>query len=203
MSQKIPNILKVVAFILPLAGFQAQTTISTADFEEKTYRLNHCGMVVLTTWASANILSGASCFITNSQEEKYFYGMNAAWGAVNLAIALPGLTSRKKTYDSKQKLLDSQKRTENIYLINAGLDVVYISGGFALNEVSKNQTDKNYKAMFSGFGNSILLQGSALLIFDVSMTLLNKKIHKKYLNKIMENTQISFCPQRINLRYSF
>ena len=109
-------------------------------------------MIVLTTWASANIISGGAYFITKSPEEKYFYGMNSAWGAVNLAIAIPSLLSKKPKYPSKFKQLEDQIKIEKVFLINAGLDLVYITGGFTLKELAKNQTDTNKKAMLSGFG---------------------------------------------------
>ena len=54
-------------------------------------------MIVLTSWASANIVgSGIGYALTKSEEEKNFYLMNASWGVINLGIALPGLLSKAK-----------------------------------------------------------------------------------------------------------
>ena len=203
MNLKTPNILKVVVFSLPLVSLQAQDAILLEDYVEKKHDLKNSGMIVLTTWASANIVSGAACFSTKSQEEKYFYGMNFGWGVVNLAIAIPSLSSKKKQYKSKFKLLEDQRKIEKVFFINAGLDLVYVAGGFALKEVAKNQTDNNKKAMFSGFGNSIILQGAALFALDISMTSLHKRNHKKYLNKIIENTEIGLGPSQLKLRIYF
>lgn len=203
MTQKISNILKVVAFSLPLVSLQAQDANSLDNFAQKKHDLKNNGMIILTTWASANILSGGAYFITISPEEKYFYGMNCAWGVVNLAIAVPSLLSKKPYYKSKYKLLEDQIKKEKVFLINAGLDLTYIAGGFIMKEVAKNQSDMNNKAMLSGFGNSFILQGGAIFILDVGMTALHTKNRKKYLNKILENSEIGLGPNKLSLRISF
>lgn len=206
MAQKILNILKVAAFLLPLAGIKAQVT-NTPDSVSicalKKHQLNRNGMIVLTTWASANILSGAGYFISKPKHDQYFYAMNAAWGAVNLAIALPALLSKNKHYTSKQELLNDQLKTEKIFLINAALDVVYIGGGFGLKEVANNQSDINNKAMFSGFGDSFIVQGGGLLIFDVAMFLANKMNRKNHIESLMKNTQISLSGKKLNVTFRF
>src|SRR5207248_6374711 len=131
------------------------------------------------------------------------YGMNCAWGAVNLAIAIPSLLSKKPPNNSKFKVLEDQIKKEKTFLINAGLDLVYVTGGLTLKEVAKNQTDTNKKAMFSGFGNSFILQGAAIFILDASMTTLHTKNRKRYLNKILENTEIALGINKVNLRIYF
>ncbi|HWY11441.1 MAG TPA: hypothetical protein VN026_08955 [Bacteroidia bacterium] len=203
MNVKTSNILKVVVFSLLLVSLHAQDAISLDDFVQKKQDLKNKGMIVLTTWASANIISGSAYFITKSPEEKYFYGMNCAWGAVNLAIAIPSLLSKKPLYKSKFNVLEDQIKKEKVFLINAGLDIVYVAGGITVKEVAKNQTDNNKKAMFLGFGNSFILQGGALFLLDVSMTALHAKNRKKYLNKILENTEIAIGPGKVNLRIYF
>jgi hypothetical protein len=206
MTQKILNILKVVVFLLPVAGIEAQVTNAYADvgvYAEKKHKINRHGMIVLTSWASVNIISGTGYFISGSKREQYLYAMNAAWGAVNLAIALPGLVSKKKSYNSKNELLKDQLKTEKVFIINAALDLVYIGGGFVLNEVSKNQLDRNHSVMLAGFGDSFMVQGAGLLVFDTAMWLLNKNHRKKQLVPILENTQISLNGRGIKLSCHF
>jgi hypothetical protein len=203
-TQHIHNILKVVGFLLLVVDSRAQSAENELNnYAEKRYNLNKKGMIVLTTWASANIISGSAYFITGSKEEKYFYAMNAAWGVINLSIAVPGLSGKKQGYSSKEKLYKDQLKTEKIFAVNAVLDVLYIGGGFGLKEVAKNQSDMNKKAMFSGFGNSFLLQGAGLLAFDITMWTLNRKNRKKHLSRLMNNTEISLNPSRICLRWKF
>lgn len=203
MNQKILNILKVVGFCLLVVDLEAQQASVISNYSAKKHRLNQKGMVVLTTWASANILSGISCFVSKDPTEKYFYGMNAGWGAVNLAIALPALMQKEKQYNSKFDLKKDQLKTERIFLINAGLDVVYIGAGAALIEISKNQLDAKRKHMYAGFGNSFILQGIGLLAFDLSMWSLNKKMHGKHLRPILENTQIGLSPGGFKFNLNF
>ncbi len=203
-TQQIPNILKVVAFILPLAGLRAQDAGNELNnYAEKKHDLNHKGMIVLTSWASANIISAGAYFLTNSRQEKCFYAMNTAWGVVNLAIAIPGLLGKEKKYINKEKLYKDQLKTERVYAINAALDVIYIGGGFGLKEVAKNQSDMNRRAMLYGFGDSFLIQGSGLLIFDISMWAVNKKNRYKYLSPIMKNTEISLNLSHLKVQWKF
>jgi hypothetical protein len=150
MIQKICNILKVVAFSLLLVSSRAQEVISPEEFAQKKHDLKNNGMIVLTTWASVNIISGSAYFITKSPEEKYFYSMNCAWGIVNLAIAIPSLLSKKQQYKSKYKLLEDQYKKEKVFFVNTALDATYIIGGFLLKEAAKSQPGKN-KAMYFRF----------------------------------------------------
>jgi collagenase-like PrtC family protease len=53
-------------------------------------------------------------------------------------------------------------KTENLYLINAGLDVVYIGTGFLLKHFSINNLNK--QNLLKGHGNSVILQGGFLMI---------------------------------------
>jgi hypothetical protein len=204
MKPKIPHILKVVIFILLPVSFRAQSGKVLSEFSDRKYNTNHSGMAVLTCWSSVNIVGGtAGYFISGDKKEKSFYGMNAIWGLVNFGIALPGFLGKKPTYNSKKEALKDQKKTERIFLINAGLDVIYIGGGFALNQIAMDQSDIDKKAVYSGFGESIIMQGGALLIFDVAMFSLNKKNRKKHLQPILDNAEISFNPKGFSLKYSF
>jgi hypothetical protein len=203
MKQKTGNILKVVIFSLLAVTLSAQLGNPIDDYSTKKHKLNHSGMAVLTAWSSVNLLSGAACFITDSEEEKYFYAMNSAWGLINFSIALPGFLGKKKQFKNKTELMKDQKRTEKIYRVNAVLDVVYSGAGFAMKEVAKVQQDTWRQNLFSGFGNSFIVQGSALFVFDVSMVTLNASLRKKDLRKIMENTDIAIRPYSVMMRYNF
>lgn len=203
MKQKLANILKVVIFfLLPVISYP-QSGNETEEVTLKKHTLNHNGMKVLTAWSIASIASGAGYFVSHAAEEKYFYAMNAGWGFVNLAIALPGLRAKKPSYKTKFELLQNQTKTEKIFLANAMLDLTYITGGFLLKEMAKNQTNTSRKAMWSGFGNSFILQGAGLLAFDVSMTILNNKFRKKNIEPLIANTQIAIAPGRIGFTRYF
>lgn len=165
--------------------------------------LNHKGIFVLSSWAGITIAGSATGYaLTNSYEEKQFYMMNGAWGIINLGIALPALLSKPKAYSSLYQTQKDQTKTEKIFLANALLDVVYITGGVALYQYAENQTDRKQQ-QFRGYGNAIILQGAGLLIFDTAMTLLNNKNRKQRLDNILKNARISFTGNTVKLGYTF
>lgn len=174
------------------------------QFELNKNKLNKNGMVVLTSWASANLIVGAVGYGTSKNfQEKEFHLMNASWGAINLAISLPGLLSKPKPASSLFQLQKQQTTTEKIFLANAMLDVVYISGGFYLKEMAKNQADIKLQQRFNGFGNSVILQGAGLMVFDAVMTILNNQHRKKHLEPILQKTSLSFSGNSAQIIYSF
>lgn len=202
MIQKVLNILKVVAFSLLVADLEAQDTINVEKLAEQKHQLNKRGMVFLTSWASVNIASGSGAYFTSSYEEKCFYAMNSGWGVVNLAIALPSLLSKPKKYTTTQQLSYDLKKTEKIFLINAGLDLLYIGAGIGALEFGNNRQNHQDKEMYRGFGKSFILQGSTLLLFDGYMYQMNKKLRKKV---TMTHQQVAFfvTPARLHLIYRF
>ena len=182
----------------------AQADSIIKQFDNRKNRLNHNGMIVLTSWASANIISGSIGYaLTKSEEEKNFHLMNASWGIVNLGIALPGLLAKEKTSATFYDLQKSQTQAEKLFLANAVLDVVYISGGFYLKSYANNQIDIKQQYRFNGFGNSLIIQGAGLMVFDLAMTILNNRNRKKYLDPFFKKASISFTGNYIKLGYRF
>ena len=182
----------------------AQTDSIIKQFEGRKNNLNHNGMIVLSCWASANIVESAVGYgLTNSFEEKQFHLMNGAWGVINLSIGLPGVFAKSKPSKNSYELEKSQTKVEKIFLANALLDVLYVSGGFYLKEYANNQTDIKQQQRFNGFGNSIILQGAGLMAFDIAMTILNNKNRKKHLDPFLKKTSISFSGNYIKLGYRF
>ena len=84
MNQKVLNILKVVAFFLLVVDLEAQEVEKIRLLSDKKQQINRKGMVILTSWASVNVLSGVGYFVSGDYKEQSFYGMNGAWGIVNL-----------------------------------------------------------------------------------------------------------------------
>lgn len=191
-------------FILVSIVSNAQTDSIIKQFDNRKNKLNHNGMIILTSWASANIVgSGIGYALTKSEEEKNFYLMNASWGVINLGIALPGLLAKEKTSATMYDLQKSQTQAEKLFLANAILDVVYISGGFYMKEYASNQTDLKKQERFNGFGNSVIIQGAGLMAFDLAMTILNNRNRKKHLDPFLKKASFSFTGNYIKLGYRF
>lgn len=70
-----------------------------------------------------------------------------------------------------------QRKTENIFLFNTGLDVLYVSSGFLL----RNLADKNVvkQDQYNGFGNGMIMQGGFLFLFDLTAYTIHK-YHAKH-----------------------
>lgn len=56
-------------------------------------------------------------------------------------------------------------KMSKILLMNAGLDVAYITGGFLMKEMAKTRPNK--EDILTGYGRSLILQGGFLLAFDI------------------------------------
>jgi hypothetical protein len=202
-KQNMKFLIIIIAF-LSLKNSIAQSDSIIKQFDTRKNNLNKNGMIVLSSWAGANIVSSSIGYaLTTSNEEKEFHLMNGSWGIINLGIALPGLLVKKKTSATMYDLQKSQTKIEKLFLANTILDVAYISGGFYLKEYSKNHTDIKKQERFNGFGNSIILQGAGLMVFDMVMTILNNRHRKKHLDPFLKKTSISFTGTNLRLGYRF
>ena len=173
----------VVAILLGLSvSAQAAEITSPESFlahhNQQSARLNQTAMGILLGWAVLNIGTGTVGHFTTQGETRAFWQANAAWNTVNLAIA--GLSLRGQasdtpgSWDLARSLSEGQKM-EKLLLFNAGLDVGYIAFGGLLLERGW-RTDS---ARLRGWGKSLLLQGGFLLLFDVTVWLLNSSLNSK------------------------
>ena len=139
-------------------------------FDAARARLDQRGLAVLGAWGVGNLLvSGLATGQTESSVH-YFHQMNAGWGAVNLALAGAGYLAARRAARAPQSdragAVRQQLRTENLYLFNAGLDVAYVATGLYLLEKGRNPTASGPADRWRGYGQSLLLQGGFLLLFD-------------------------------------
>lgn len=123
-------------------------------------------MSTLMAWAVASVATGTMLLTTSRDNYVRAVGVqNVAWGAIDGAIAAFGYRGIHK-----QSLLDKpvihwkteDQRLRKIFLINAGLDVLYIAAGAAFMGLSKNE-------IVRGSGAGVIFQGSFLLAFDGAM----------------------------------
>jgi hypothetical protein len=142
---------------------------SLKNFNYSRNNITATGMEVLGSWAIVNLGVGLAGWAgSKGGENRSFYQMTTIWGGINLALAIPGrinaLRDEQKTFTPAESL-KAQQRIERIFLVNGGLDVVYISAGTFM----KIRGDNNNSVQLQGYGSSIIIQGAFLLFFDSTM----------------------------------
>ena len=137
----------------------------TPEQQERGASLEQDAFRVLGSWGALNVVGGGlGTMLQDEPQARAFHTMNAGWGAVNLGLALTGhISSRHRS--SKQSQSERWLRLPSIFALNAGLDVAYISAGSWL----WWQGSSNEMATQKGWGQSLIIQGSALLVFDTWM----------------------------------
>lgn len=157
----------VILISLTTTEIYSQSDDVFRSFEIQRQNINQNGMLLLGAWATGNIFVGTYGNFTAKNEVKYFHQFNAMWNIVNLGIAAYGyfnsINSDPATMSSLE-ILNEFNSLQNFLLLNAGLDAAYIMTGFYLKEKSKTSSGGE---RLRGYGNSLLLQGSFLLIFDI------------------------------------
>lgn len=181
----------VFLFLLFSITAQAQPT-PLDELNQGRLKVQTTGMWVLSSWAVANIAYGSGAAARGEGSNKYFNRMNVYWNVVNLGIAAPSLIGALRARKSPPTTLDQSiedlHSIEKTLLFNAGLDVAYLAGGFYLLEKARNTPDK--EARFRGFGQSIILQGGFLLLFDAANYLALRQSHRKAA-EILKNVQFT------------
>jgi len=146
----------------------------------------HVQAWTLFSWGALNVVQGAAIAIpglvspTTTEARTTSYGvMTAAWGVVNLALAIPWVIrlgrerpqiqrwSRLSSDELERELesaRDSARSGAAFFALNTGLDVAYITAGSLMLYMGERQETRN--AMLSGMGIAVLVQGIALLGFD-------------------------------------
>ena len=136
------------------------------SLNKRRLTINQNHLYVLGSWAAANIVQGSISATNTTGSTRYLHQMNAYWNTVNLAIAGLGIWALKMQLKQKitpADLLQEQKTVEKLLLLNSGLDIAYIMTGLYMKEKGlRLQNDRNI-----GFGNSLVIQGSFLLVLDL------------------------------------
>lgn len=155
------------------------------EFYRESLGINNVGMAVLGTWALANISVGAWGWSHQTGQRAYFHQMNLFWNTVNLTIAgiaLYGNLTAEYDLLSGRELLDKQLKSQRIFLINGALDLGYMAAGFVLRSLAPRYPKNELR--LRGYGNSVILQGSFLLVFDAVMYGLQHSHRTEFLNYI-------------------
>jgi hypothetical protein len=172
------------------------------SFYQQSLKTNNTGMYILGSWAIVNMASGAVGWARGSGENKYFHQMNLLWNTVNISIAGIALISNFRTDITAltpDEMMNNHIKSERLYLINAGLDVLYIGTGFLLRGLSHKSSKR--QDLMNGYGSSLILQGGFLLLFDAAMWGIQ---HAHQLNFLQHNNiDISWGFNQFVISWSF
>lgn len=197
--------MKRIILLLCLSGFYLGSFSQKVDllkFEKDRTGIQKKSMIALAGWSVANIVISGIATKESNYEMQNFHQMNVMWGSINLAIAGLGYWSaRREKIDNPtiESVLKHQNRLKKTYLVNAGLDVLYMAGGLIMTNTSMNQKDPD---KFKGYGNSIILQGGFLLVYDAINYAIHRK-HGKQLGGMIEKIQLSGGLGSVSLVYHF
>lgn len=170
------------------------------QFEKERIGYTKKAMLVLGSWSAANIVGSAFATNTSNREMRYFHQMNVMWNGVNLFLAGLGYIGAGKEKNSNlpfSGVLKRQSTSEKTFLFNTALDLAYVAGGLYMKERSKSRGNP---AQLEGYGNSVMLQGGFLFVFDA----INYTIHRKHgrqLHKIVDKLEIVGVPGGVSFTY--
>jgi len=182
----------VFLFMLAVTPLQGQGDYQS--FYAGSLKINNTGMYVLGSWALANIAAGAYGWAAATGDMKYFGQMNLFWNVINLSIAgfaLYGNYNTDLSILTGQEMLAKHLKTENILLINSALDFGYIGAGFLMRHLSSGSVKRG--DLLKGYGNSVIMQGAFLLVFDLVMY----GIMRDYRLDFMEGINLSVTTESI------
>ena len=168
------------------------------SFNADRLGINKNGMLVLGSWALVNMATSPVFASRSSGTEKAFHQMNGYWNTVNLVIASFGYYAAVSgdTGLTLMETLKEQQRMEKILLFNTALDLGYITGGFLLKE--RSRAAEKHKDRLKGFGNSLILQGGFLFVFDLTLYLIHQN-HSEALFTLVDH--LAFSPTGFSLTW--
>tara|TARA_Y100001933_G_C18960407_1_gene547893 strand:+ start:68 stop:604 length:537 start_codon:yes stop_codon:yes gene_type:complete len=141
------------------------------QFQKKIFKIQQQSTLVFSGWSILNIGISPLCsknLFNPVTSNEHFHLSNFNWNLFNAGFA--GL-SHYSVYTNSQKkwsitdLNKRKKRLERVLAVNVALDFIYIASGFLLKHATNPDDLVNYPA-FNGGGNSLILQGGFLLIYD-------------------------------------
>jgi hypothetical protein len=154
------------------------------------------GSIALGSWSVINMTVAAASVKNADGQALHFHQMNGYWNVINGSIAAYSLIS---PYFSQKKSVsepEQARKYKQIFLINAGLDAIYITSGGLLNYFSGSKNPERNQ----GFGTSFMLQGGFLLAYDLWMA---NRMNRWMDFKNQGRFYISPAPYGINLSYRF
>ena len=138
-----------------------------ANYQSEFNTINKNLMLGLGSYAVSNfVLSGIGYATAEDESIKHFHEMNVMWNMVNIGLAVPGYLKavRGGSELTLEEMVNVQKKTETIFLVNDVLDIGYIAAGLWMRQNAANFPGQ--EDLYTGYGNSLMLQGAFLFVFD-------------------------------------
>ena len=165
--------------------------------QEKTVETDlRNGSIALGSWSVINMATAASLVKNADGEALHFHQMNGYWNVVNGSLAAYSLISPYLIRKKNMSESEMATRYKKIFLINAGLDAVYITSGSLLYHYSGTKNPERNQ----GFGTSFILQGGFLLVYDLWMA---NRMNKWMISRDESHFFIRPTPTGISLSYRF
>ncbi|MDP1828697.1 MAG: hypothetical protein Q8L48_35865 [Archangium sp.] len=183
-----------------LALLTALTLCAPVDLEawnRERLQTSRVGMIVLGAWAVGNMGVGAFGFGLERDERLRFLHLgNLVWNAVNLGLALNTLirewNENPAALDAK-KSLEASEQLEKIFFINGALDLGYLAAAAFLWQRGEATGDQK----LVGFGQALVIQGAFLVLFDLTMGILNARLT----GRLLEGVTVSLTPIGLSARF--
>lgn len=164
--------------------------------------INTTAMFTLGAWALGNMTVNGTLLALQANHMPsergsayYFQQMNVLWNVVNLGLAAGGLygsLTEPAHGLSLFETVEKQASIERILLLNAGLDAAYMAAGAWMLERSKTTPDQ--AALWQGYGQSLVLQGAFLLVFDIAVYAIQHSASEPLLRELLNSARIGLLP---------
>jgi len=138
-------------------------------------------MAALTTWGAGNMVAGTALWLTTPADRsaRYFHQMNALWNTVNVTLGVIGLVGSRR--DGASTPIDvsvkRSRKAQQVFAINLALDFGYMAAGALTWDIGASR--QSLRAV--GYGQSVVLQGGFLLVFDAVML----GLHQRHLERFL------------------
>jgi len=174
-------------FILISTLNQKINSQDSLSFHKDFYKTQQNSLLLLSSWSVGNLALSPflgknfkvlrNNFVGDVSSNDYFHQMNFNWNLLNAGIV--GMSHFLVHKDQRkpwniQKLSLKKKKAEKSIIINMGLDVAYMISGLLIKQSNKDLS------INQGYGNSLILQGGYLLLYDAIFLRKLKKLDEKY-----------------------
>jgi len=188
----------IIVIILPFSAFSQINKNELTRINDSRIQTNSDAMLILGGWALTNMGTGTYGMLTTDGNTRHFHEMNLMWNSVNLGIAAFGyISARNSSTDlTLAETINEIHKMEKILLFNAGLDIGYMAAGAYLWERGLRKDNSRLE----GYGQSMILQGAFLFVFDVILYAVVRNDQKEAL-RLLKGIQAS--PSGLSWRISF